>query len=76
MRRESFADRRKSLVDRMRVNLTDTEEKALRIIRGFDKGFQNSIYKNVRRHDELIVHIRTNIYGTRKVVQAQFRTLG
>lgn len=76
MREKSFADRRKSLVDRMRVNLIDTEEKALRIIRGFDKGFQNSIYKNVRRHDELIVHIRTNIYGTRTVVQAQFRTLG
>ena len=76
MRKKSFADRRKSLVDRMRVNLIDTEEKALRIIRGFDKGFQNSIYKNVRKHDELIVHIRQNIYGNRKVVQAQFRTLG
>lgn len=77
MREKSFADRRNDLVDRIRVDLTDTkEEKALRRINGYDKGLQNATYKNVRGHDELIVHIRQNIYGNRKVVQAQFRTLG
>ena len=77
MRRESFADRRNDLVGRIRVNVTDTEEeKALKIISGFNRGLQNATYKNVRKHDELIVHIRQNIYGNRKVVQAQFRTLG
>ena len=77
MRRESFADRRNDLAGRIRVNVTDTEEeKALKIISGFNRGLQNATYKNVRKHDELIVHIRQNIYGNRKVVQAQFRTLG
>ena len=77
MRKKSFADRRNDLVGRIRVNVTDTEEeKALKIISGFNRGLQNATYKNVRRHDELIVHIRQNIYGNRKVVQAQFRTLG
>ena len=77
MRKKSFADRRNDLVGRIRVNVTDTEqEKALKIISGFNRGLQNATYKNVRKHDELIVHIRQNIYGNRKVVQAQFRTLG
>lgn len=67
----------KSFADRIKVDLTDTEEKeALRKIVGFDKKLQHKTFKNVRKHDDLIVHIRENIYGDRKVVQAQFKTLG
>lgn len=67
----------KSFADRIKVDLTDTEEKeALRKIAGFDKKLQYKTFRNVRKHDDLIVHIRENIYGNRKVVQAQFKTLG
>lgn len=67
----------KSFADRIKVNLTDTEEKkALKIIAGVDKKLQYKTFKNVREHDELIVHFRVNEYGNRKVVQAQFKTLG
>lgn len=67
----------KSFADRIKVDLTDTEEKeALRKIAGFDKKLQHKTFRNVRKHDDLIVHIRENIYGNRKVVQAQFKTLG
>ena len=67
----------KSFVDRIKVDLTDTEEKeALKKIAGIDKELQDKIFKNVRRHDDLIVHIRENVYGDRTIVQAQFKTLG
>lgn len=67
----------KSFADRIKVDLTDTEEKeTLRKIARFDKKLQHKTFKNVRKHDDLIVHIRKNIYGDRKVVQAQFKTLG
>ena len=67
----------KSFVDRIKVDLIDTEEKvALRKIAGCDRKLQNKTFKNVRQHDDLIVHIRENVYGNRKVVQAQFKTLG
>lgn len=66
-----------NFVDRIKVDLTDTKEKeTLRKIIGYDKKLQHKTFKNVRKHDDLIVHIRENIYGDRKVVQAQFRTLG
>lgn len=66
-----------NFVDRIKVDLTDTKEKeTLRKIIGYDKKLQHKTFKNVRNHDDLIVHIRENIYGDRKVVQAQFRTLG
>lgn len=69
--------REKSFVDRIKVDLTNAYEKeALRKIAGFDKKLQNKTLKNMRKHDELIVHIRENIYGNRKVVQVQFKTLG
>lgn len=67
----------KSFADRIKVDLTNTEEKeALRKIAGFDKKLQHKTFKNVRKNDDLIVHIRENIYGNRKVLQAQFKTLG
>ena len=67
----------KSFVDEIKVDLSDTKEKeALRKIAGFDKKLQHKTFGNVRKHDDLIVHIRENIYGKRKVVQAQFKTLG
>lgn len=67
----------KSFVDRIKVDLTDTEEKeALRKIAGIDKELQDKTFKNVREHDDLILHIRENVYGKRKIVQAQFKTLG
>lgn len=68
----------KSFVDSIKVDLNkDKDEKeALKKIAGFDRKLQSKTYKNVRKHEELIVHIRENIYGNRKVVQAQFRTLG
>ena len=66
-----------SFVDRIKVDLTDTKEKeTLRKIIGYDKKLQHKTFKNVRKHDDLIVHIRENIYSDRKVVQAQFKTLG
>ena len=67
----------KSFVDRIKVDLTDTEEKeALKKIAGIDKELQDKTFKNVRQHDDLILHIRENAYGSRKIVQAQFKTLG
>ncbi len=67
----------KSFADRIKVDLSDTKEKeALRKIAGFDKKLQHKTFENVRKHNDLIVHIRENIYGNRKVVQAQFKTLG
>jgi len=67
----------KRIEDKIKVDLTDiVEKKALRKIAGFDKKLQNKTFKNLRKHDNLIVHIRKNIYGNRKVVQAQFKTLG
>lgn len=67
----------KSFADKYKFELIDTEEKeALRKIAGFDKKLQSKTFKNIREHDELIVHTRENIYGNRKVVQAQFKTLG
>lgn len=64
------------------VILTDTkdnngdEKRALKKIANLDKKFQHKTYTNVKKHDDLIVHVRENIYGNRKVVQTQFRTLG
>ena len=67
----------KSFVDRIKVDLTDTEEKeALKKIAGIDKELQDKTFKNLRQHDDLILHIRENAYGSRKIVQAQFKTLG
>ena len=67
----------KSFADRIKVDLTVKEENAaLRTLSGLNKIYQNKTFKDLRKHDELIVHIRENIYGKRKVVQAQFKTLG
>lgn len=69
--------KKESWKDSIKVDLTDTKEKtALRKIAKIDKKFQRLTSQNVRAHDELIVHIRENIYANRKVVQAQFKTLG
>ena len=66
--------RDKSFANRIKFDLTETKEKeALRKIYGLDKKFQNKTFQNVQKHDDLIVHIRENKYGDRKVVQAQFR---
>lgn len=67
----------KSFANRIKFDLTETKQKeALRKIYGLDKKFQDKTFQNVQKHDDLIVHIRENRYGDRKVVQAQFRTLG
>ena len=69
--------KKESWKDSIKVDLTDTKEKtALRKIAKIDKKFQRLTSQNVRAHDESIVHIRENIYANRKVVQAQFKTLG
>ena len=69
--------RKKSFANRIKFDLMEKKENgALRKIYGLDKKFQNKTFQNVQKHDDLIVHIRENRYGDRKVVQAQFRTLG
>ena len=52
------------------------EKEALKKIARFDRKLQEKTFTNVRKHKDLIVHIRENQYGNRKVVQAQFKTLG
>ena len=53
----------KSFADRIKVDLSDTKEKeALRKIAGFDKKLQHKTFEDVRKHNDLIVHIRENIY--------------
>lgn len=53
-----------------------TEAEAKRKILGLDKRFQAKTFKNINNQSRLIVHMRENVYGKRKVVQAQFKTLG
>lgn len=66
-----------SFLDNIKINTVEENEKeVLKKIGRYDKELQSKTFQNIRRHDELIVHIRTNLYGNRKVVQAQFRTLG
>lgn len=69
---------KKSFDERYKVNLTHDKEEAevLKKIVDFDRKLQTKTFKNVRKHDDLIVHIRENQYGDRRVVQAQFKTLG
>lgn len=69
---------KKSFDERYKVDLTHTKEEleAIKKIIGFDKKLQNKTFKNVRKHDDLLVHIRENQYSNRRVVQAQFKTLG
>lgn len=69
---------KKSFDKRYKVDLTHDKEEAeaLKKIVGFDRKLQAKTFKNVRKHDDLIVHIRENQYGDRRVVQAQFKTLG
>jgi len=71
MNKENFSKR-------IKVDLTDTkdEAKTLRKISKLDSEFQSITSFKMKRKNDLIVHIRENIYGNRKVVQAQFKTLG
>ena len=62
--------RKKSFANRIKFDLMEKKENgALRKIYGLDKKFQNKTFQNVQKHDDLIVHIRENRYGDRKVVQ-------
>ena len=54
----------------------ETEKKAKKIIRDFDRTLQNKIYKNTRDRSQHICHIRENKYNNRSVVQASFLTIG
>lgn len=69
---------KKSFGQQYKVDLTHTKEEAeaIKQIIGFDRKLQEKTFKNVRKHDDLVVHIRKNQYGNRRVVQAQFKTLG
>lgn len=58
------------------ITTEEDEKKVLRKIARIDRGLQEKTFQNVRKHDDLIVHMRKNLYGNRKVIQAQFRTLG
>lgn len=71
MKEESFLDRIK-----FEPITTEDEKEVLKKIARFDKKLQSKTFQNVRKHDELIIHMRENLYGNRKVIQAQFRTLG
>ncbi len=69
---------KKSFDEQYKVDLTYDKEEAevLKKIVGFDRKLQTKTFKNVRKQNDLIVHIRENEYGDRRVVQAQFKTLG
>lgn len=69
---------KRSFDERYKVDLTrdKKEAEALKKIASFDRKLQANTFKNVRKHDDLIVHIRENQYGDRRVVQVQFKTLG
>lgn len=68
---------KRDFAQRYKANLYHNKnEKALKKIISYDKKLQQKTYKNVRDRDDLIVHIRENQYGNRKVVQTQFKTLG
>lgn len=69
--------KRKDFVDRIHYDIDEhTKKEALKKIAKRDEILQNKTYKNVQRREDLVVHIRENIYGKRKVVQAQFKTMG
>lgn len=64
-------------INRIKCYVTSEKtEKAMRNIAGIDRNLQAKTYNSVRKHDDLILHMRENEYGARKVIQAQFRTLG
>lgn len=66
---------RESFISSLKVD-PKTELETKRKILGLDKRFQAKTFKNINNQERLIVHMRENIYGARKVVQAQFKTLG
>lgn len=78
MRKETFANRRRSLFDRLKVDFNGTEEeKGLAILNAYGRGIIDGVADKIEKeHEDLIVHIRKNTYGNRTVVQAQFRTAG
>ncbi|MCL2354410.1 MAG: hypothetical protein FWC68_00670 [Oscillospiraceae bacterium] len=49
---------------------------AKRIIRDYDKTLHGKIFQNMQSAKDLILHPRENVYGAKKVVQAQFATIG
>lgn len=55
---------------------SETEKKAKRIIRDFDRTLQHKIYKNTRDRYKDICRITENKYNNRTVVQASFLTIG
>ena len=54
---------------------TKDEKNALRIISGFDRLLQDKTFQNMKKNNS-VIHVRTNRYGDRCVVQLQFKTAG
>lgn len=52
------------------------EKKALKMIAKVDEKFQEKTYTNLEKQKDIILHTRENVYGNRKVIQMQFRTIG
>lgn len=73
MKKETFKERIHFDTASDTAQMTQETEK---IIRGIDQRFQEKTFQNMKKREELIVHIRENVYGKRKVVQSQFKTIG
>ena len=67
--------KKSEFIESLKIN-NETEKKAKKIIRDFDRTLQNKIYKNTRDRSQQICHIRENKYNNRTVVQASFLTIG
>ena len=67
--------RKSEFIESLKIK-KETEKKAKKIIRDFDRTLQNKIYKNTRNRYKDTCRITENKYNNRIVVQASFLTIG